>query len=36
MNKHVLLEIFLEDGRLEVYNNRSERSIKPFQIEGKN
>lgn len=26
------LEVFLEDGRLEIDNNRAERSIKPFVI----
>ena len=30
------LEAFLEDGRLEIDNNRSERSIKPFVIGRKN
>ncbi|MED1603678.1 IS66 family transposase [Alkalihalophilus marmarensis] len=30
------LEVFLEDGRLEIDNNRSERSIKPFVIGRKN
>ncbi|GAE28629.1 mobile element protein [Halalkalibacter wakoensis JCM 9140] len=30
------LEAFLDDGRLEIDNNRSERSIKPFVIGRKN
>ena len=30
------LEAFLKDGRLEIDNNRAERSIKPFVIERKN
>ena len=30
------LIVFLEDGRLEIDNNRSERSIKPFVIGRKN
>src|SRR5699024_6293102 len=30
------LIVFLEDGRLEIDNNRSERSIKPFLIGRKN
>ncbi|MEM3485211.1 MAG: transposase, partial [Candidatus Methanomethyliaceae archaeon] len=30
------LEAFLKDGRLEIDNNRSERSIKPFVIGRKN
>jgi len=30
------LERYLEDGRLEISNNRAERSIKPFVIDRKN
>lgn len=35
-NQWVQLEAFLLDGRLEISNNRSERSIKPFVIGRKN
>lgn len=35
-NQWEKLEAFLEDGRLEIDNNRSERSIKPFVIGRKN
>lgn len=35
-NQWEKLEVFLEDGRLEIDNNRSERSIKPFVIGRKN
>ena len=30
------LETYLEDGRLEISNNRSERAIKPFAVRRKN
>lgn len=36
LNQWENLEAFLEDGRLEIDNNRSERSIKPFVIGRKN
>jgi transposase len=36
LNQWENLEVFLEDGRLEIDNNRSERSIKPFVIGRKN
>jgi transposase len=36
INQWEKLETFLEDGRLEIDNNRSERSIKPFVIGRKN
>lgn len=36
LNQWDKLEAFLEDGRLELDNNRSERSIKPFVIGRKN
>lgn len=36
LNQWDKLEAFLEDGRLEIDNNRSERSIKPFVIGRKN
>jgi transposase len=36
MNQKVYLERFLLDGRLEISNNRAERSIKPFVIGRKN
>ncbi|MBO8142797.1 MAG: transposase [Firmicutes bacterium] len=32
LNQWEKLTAFLEDGRLEIYNNRTERSIKPFVI----
>jgi transposase len=35
-NQREYLERFLEDGRLEISNNRAERSIKPFVIGRKN
>jgi hypothetical protein len=35
-NQRGYLERFLEDGRLEICNNRAERSIKPFVIGRKN
>ena len=35
-NQREYLERFLEDGRLEICNNRAERSIKPFVIGRKN
>jgi transposase len=35
-NQWERLEAFLKDGRLEIDNNRSERSIKPFVIGRKN
>ena len=36
LNHWTKLNVFLEDGRLEIDNNRSERSIKPFVIGRKN
>ncbi len=36
LNQWKKLTVFLEDGRLELDNNRSERSIKPFVIGRKN
>lgn len=36
LNQWEKLKVFLEDGRLELDNNRSERSIKPFVIGRKN
>jgi transposase len=36
LNQWDKLEVFLEDGRLEIDNNRSERAIKPFVIGRKN
>ena len=36
LNHREKLERFLEDGRLEIDNNRAERSIKPFVIGRKN
>jgi hypothetical protein len=36
MNQRVYLERYLLDGRLEISNNRAERSIKPFVIGRKN
>ncbi len=36
LNQWEKLEAFLQDGRLEIDNNRSERSIKPFVIGRKN
>jgi Uncharacterized protein conserved in bacteria len=36
LNQWEKLTAFLEDGRLEIDNNRSERSIKPFVIGRKN
>jgi transposase len=36
LNQWNKLEVFLQDGRLELDNNRSERSIKPFVIGRKN
>lgn len=36
LNQRKYLEIYLEDGRLEMSNNRAERSIKPFVIDRKN
>jgi transposase len=36
LNQRVYLERFLLDGRLEISNNRAERSIKPFVIGRKN
>lgn len=36
LNQWEKLEVFLQDGRLEIDNNRSERSIKPFVIGRKN
>ena len=36
LNQWPKLMVFLEDGRLEIDNNRSERSIKPFVIGRKN
>lgn len=36
LNQWELLEAFLQDGRLEIDNNRSERAIKPFVIGRKN
>ncbi len=36
LNQWAPLQTFLEDGRLEIDNNRSERSIKPFVIGRKN
>ncbi|PWV90586.1 transposase IS66-like protein [Paenibacillus cellulosilyticus] len=36
LNQWEKLTAFLKDGRLEIYNNRSERSIKPFVIGRKN
>lgn len=36
LNQWLKLTAFLEDGRLEIDNNRSERSIKPFVIGRKN
>jgi hypothetical protein len=35
-NQREYLERYLEDGRLEISNNRAERSIKPFVIGRKN
>ena len=35
-NQHEYLKRYLEDGRLEISNNRAERSIKPFVIGRKN
>lgn len=35
-NQWIKLNNFLKDGRLEIHNNRSERSIKPFVIGRKN
>jgi hypothetical protein len=32
LNQWEKLEAFMKDGRLEIDNNRSERSIKPFVI----
>nr|WP_282201274.1 transposase [Collibacillus ludicampi] len=32
LNQWEKLEAFLQDGRLEIDNNRSERAIKPFVI----
>ena len=36
LKQRVYLERYLEDGRLEISNNRAERSIKPFVIDRKN
>lgn len=36
LNQRVYLERYLDDGRLEISNNRAERSIKPFVIGRKN
>ena len=36
LNQRLWLERVLLDGRLELSNNRAERSIKPFVIGGKN
>jgi hypothetical protein len=36
MNQRQYLEHYLLDGRLEISNNRAERSIKPFVIDRKN
>jgi transposase len=36
MNQWDKLNVFLQDGRLELHNNRSERSIKPVVIGRKN
>ncbi len=36
LNQWDRLKVFLQDGRLEIDNNRSERSIKPFVIGRKN
>ena len=35
-NQWQTLTVFLEDGRIELSNNRAERSIKPFAISRKN
>ena len=36
LNQREYLERYLQDGRLEISNNRAERSIKPFVIDRKN